>query len=268
LEKKHGEQFVGERSSFVYFQSANEPCGRFTPPTNEQIEQLQLDLGQWFLQRKKGDQVRVFVYPKPDEVWFLVRHGDGFRREGAQRNGRSTSIFFRPEKHDVLVFTPAIGELRVNATTLGERDLYRRLFGLHLFGNPDHFPCSHKKYTLEPLRRDGAGSLICTDVDGIDSIVLAEIAYYWGGAQGEVEIRKANGDLFAALSERNGKIQQSKIIGAKFRVKFSDSRTPRSVSLRPPNVARFTRDDDGRRIDEWLAKRGFSSMKQQMDASA
>ncbi len=262
LEKKHGEQFVGERTSFVYFLSAKEPTGKFVAPDSKKLEGLQRDLGQWFLKKKKGDQVRVFVYPKVDEVWFLVRHGEGFRREGAQKGGRSTSVFYRPEKHDVLVYTPAIGELRINAGSEGERDIYRRMFGLHLFSGSEHFPSGNKKYSLAPLREKGVDSLACTDIDGMDSVALAEIAYYWAGSQGEVEIRRASGDLFVALAERDVKIHKP-IIGAKFRVKFADSKTPRSVSIRPPNVAKFTRDDDGRRIDEWLLKRGFSSVKRQ-----
>lgn len=263
LERKHGEQFVGERTSFVYFLSEKEPTGKFVKPDEKKLETLQRNLGEWFLKKKKGDQVRVFVYPKEDEVWFLVRHGEGFRREGAQKDGESTSVFFRPEKHDVLVYTPAIGELRINAGSDGERDVYRTMFGLYLFGGTNHFPSGNKKYTLEPLRKDGASSIACTDVEGIDSISLSEIAYYWGGAQGEVEIRRATGDLFTALAEREGKIQKAKIVSAKFRVKFSDSKTPRSVSVRPPNVAKFTRDDDGRRIDEWLLKRDFSALTRQ-----
>jgi len=267
LERKHAEQFVGERKSFVYFLSKQAPNGHFKAPDRKKLEALEGDLGQWFLKKKKGDQVRVFPYPKPDEVWFLVRHGEGFRRESAQKGGQSTCVFYRPEKHDVLVYNPAIGELRINAGSAGEQDLYRRAFGLHLFGSADHFPNGHKKYTLDPLRTDGPAALACGDVDGLESVHLVEIAYFWGGAQNEISIHKA-GDFFAALASRKGSIHKARIIGAKFRVKFADSKTPRMVSIRPPNVAKFTRDDDGKRIDEWLKLRTFSSIKRGSDGEA
>ncbi len=268
LERKHAEQFVEERKSFTYFLSAEQPKGKFQAPGTKKLEAIERDLGQWFLQKKKGDQVRVFSYPRSDDVWFLVRHGEGFRREGAQKGGESTCVFFRPEKHDVLVYNPAIGELRINAGSAGECDLYRRTFGLHFFGSSEHFPNENTKYTLEPLRTDGPASLACGDVDGIDSIHLVELAYYWGGAQNEISIHKA-GDFFAALASRpNGRIQGAKIIGAKFRVKFADSKVPRMVGIRPPNVAKFTRDDDGQRVDEWLALRSFSSIARGSDAEA
>jgi hypothetical protein len=267
LERTHAEQFVGERKSFAYFLSKQEPKAKFTAPDTKKIEAIQRDLGLWFLKKKKGDQVRVFCYLRPDDVWFLIRHGEGFRREGAQRGGQSTCVFYRPEKHDVLVYNPAIGELRINAGSIGERELYRRTFGLHLFGDADHFPNGQTKYTLEPLRADGLAALACGDVDGIEWIHLVEIAYFWGGAQNEISIHKA-GDFFAALIARGRKIQRAKIIGAKFRVKFTDSKTPRMVSIRPPNVARFTRDDDGQRIEEWLARRAFSSIARKADAEA
>lgn len=262
LERKHAEQFVGERKSFEYYLSREMPRGEFSLPDRNKTEALEKDLGQWFSSKKKGDQARVFIYPKPDGIWFLVRHGEAFRREGAIKGGISTSVFFRPEIHDVLVYNPAIGELKINASSKKEKELYRCAFGQHFFSGESHFPGGTEKYTLEPLRTNGADSLVCTDIDGIDSIQLTEITYYWGGAENEVEIRRA-GDLFAALKARNGKILNARLVGAKFRVKFSDCKTPRSISIRPPNVAKFTRDDDGRLVEEWLAKRGFTAMKRQ-----
>lgn len=256
LERKHAEQFVGERKSFEDFLSKEIPKRDFELPNPKKIGALEKDLGQWFLKHKKGDQVRVFAYPKPDGVWFLVRHGEAFRREGAQKEGRSESIFYRPEKHDVVVYNPVIGELRINAATKGEKDLYRQKFGKHFFSGEDHFPATNQKYTLDPLRTDGEASLVCVDVEGIEWIRLVEIVYFWGGAQNEIEIRKA-GDIFASLKERERKIQNAKIIGARFKIKFADCKAPRSCSIRPPNATKFTRDGDAQLLETWLTKRGF-----------
>ena len=257
LEREHAERVVANKKSFLSFLARERPTTPFTPPSRDRIRALERSLGDWFAEKKKSDVVRVLVYPKSDEVWFLVRHGDTFRREGAVKDGQSSSVFYRPEKHDVVVYNPVVGELRVNAVTKGEKDLYRRKFGLHLFGDEDHFPDSLKKYTLEPLQVHGKAALACADVEGIDSIHLTEVTYFWGGAYNEMEIRRAS-DIFAALEARERELLSNvRISGAKFRVKFSDSKTPRSVNVRPPNVATFTRDDDGKHVEEWLRQREF-----------
>ena len=47
------------------------------------------------------------------------------------------------------------------------------------------------------------------------------------------------------------------LVRAAFKVKFADSKTPRSVCIRPSNIAEYTRDDDGALVEQWLTKRGF-----------
>ncbi len=60
----------------------------------------------------------LFMFPEADETWFLVRHGQPFRREGSIVDGESESVFYRPEKFDVLVYSSAASELRINAGTV------------------------------------------------------------------------------------------------------------------------------------------------------
>ena len=264
LKGKHSEQAVVDRRSFEYYLSREVPRKGFKVPTRSKLEAVERDLAEWFVSKRRGEHVQVQMYPKGDEVWFVIRHGEPFRREGAQKGAVSSSVFYRPEKHDLLVYTPLIGELRVNASSKAEKDLYRRLFGLHLFGDEDHFPTSNRKYTLDPLRTDGKDSLVCTDVPGIDEIRLTEVRYYWGGPHGEIEIRQAS-DLFASMESRHAGIRKGKIVSAKFQVRFSGSKSPRSLTIRQPNIAKFTRDDDGRLIDDWLSRRGFSSTRRVPD---
>ncbi len=135
--------------------------------------------------------------------------------------------------------------------------LFRSAFGLHLFGNADYFP-DGDKFTLDPLKTDGADSLVCSDVKGLEWIRLKEIQRFWGGPEKEIETRRAH-DLFAALGARNAAIPMTaRLIKATFSVKFENARTPRSVTVRPPNIAMYTRNDDGPIIEDWLMKRGFA----------
>ena len=50
-------------------------------PGERRVAMLELALGEWFHRRRRSRDVRVFVYPREDEVWFLVRHGEPFRRD-------------------------------------------------------------------------------------------------------------------------------------------------------------------------------------------
>lgn len=256
LERKHAEQYLIRPRSFEYFQANTLPLPAFKNPPRETLVALEKDLDDWFESKKRGRGCRVFVYPKKDGVWFLVRHGEPYKREGSIEKGQSSSVFYRPEKHDVLIYEPSMGELRMNARSKGEKDLYRKKLGLHLFADEDFFPGT-AKYTLEPLKADGEASLVCTDVDSMEWVKLKEVRFFWGGAENEIEIRKAD-DIFAALKARNRTIPTTaRISRAGFLLKFSDSKTPRTLNIRPSNIAEYARDDDSAIIENWLVRRGF-----------
>jgi hypothetical protein len=260
LERVHAGRFVGARKAFEYH--ASEKKAQFMLPTDSQVMGLERELSRWFVAHKKSDFARVFAYGRPDGVWFVIRHGGTFRRESVLKDGRTEAIVFRPARHDIVVYDPKSGELRVNASTTSEKELYRSAFGTHLFDDPDHFPAAKPKYTLEPLYKDPEGSLVCSDIAGMDSVRVKEVAYFWGGRLKEIEIRRAR-DLGPALERRRiGRVPSVRMIHATFEVKFRDSKRPRCVKIELPNVARFTRDGDGHLIEEWLAKRGFSAGKE------
>lgn len=256
LERKHAEQFLFKPKSFEYYQTESDEPPSLTRPTLATRRNLERDLDDWFEEKKRGRGSRVFVYPNDDEVWFLVRHGEPFKREESLQGSDVSSVCYRPLKYDVIVYDCRCGELRINARLVGEKKKYRELFGEHLFGDKNCFPGTDK-YTLEPLRELGPDAMACGDVDGIDWIVLTEIQYFWGGSQGEIEIRKA-ADVFAALEARGRPMpEKARIIKAVFKVKFTESKTPRPVKIRPSNIAEYARDQDAPVIEQWLRLRGF-----------
>jgi len=264
LERKHAEQYLIKPRSFEYFQTDADKLPKFKKPTAKTLAALEKGLDDWFEKKKRGRGSRVFVYSKDDAVWFLVRHGDPLRREGSLVEGRTSSVFYRPEKYDVLVYEPGIGEIRIHACSKAEKDLYRRSLGQHLFGNDNFFP-DIGKYTLELLRNSGEASIVCTDVHGMEWVRLKEIQFLWGGAEKEIEIRKAN-DVFAAYKGRQHAMpKKARIIRASFQVKFTDSKTARNVTIRPSNIAQYTRDSDAAVVEGWLTKRGFILAEQEDD---
>ena len=122
LERKHAERYLTRPRTFDYFQTDLHPIPSFRQPSPQTLTALETDLDDWFELKKRGRGSRVFVYRKGDSIWFLVRHGDPFRREGSLEGSRASSVFYRPEKHDVLVYQPAIGEIRMHACNKGEKD--------------------------------------------------------------------------------------------------------------------------------------------------
>jgi hypothetical protein len=256
LERKHAEQLILKPRAFEYFQSGAGAAPLRLGVNEQTIRNLERELDVFFEQKNRGRGTRVFHFPRADESWFLVRHGDPFKREDSLVDGDVSSVCYRPLKYDVVVYDSRSGELRINARSVGEKRLYCRQFGKHFFGDENYFPDT-RKYTLEPLREYGEDALACGDVEGIESITLTEVHLFWGGVQREVEIRKAV-NVFAALSERQRVLPEGALISkAFFKVRFADSRTPRSVVIQLPNKATYTRDSDAAIVERWLELRGF-----------
>jgi hypothetical protein len=259
LEKKHAESLLVSKRSFQYFQPANGKRKPLPTPTDAQLRTLEGVFDDAFDQMKRGRNTKVYVFERPDEVWLLVRHGDPCKREGALEKSGSSSVYYRPEVFDVIRYDRASGELSINAGSCKKiYDLYREKLGLHLFGDALHFPAGKARFTLDPLRTDGQDSLVCSDIDGMESVVLKEVQYFWGGPESYSEVLKAS-DLFAYWTRRNRKIpEKARISRAKFQVKFSDSKTPRMVAITNSNVTSFSRDGDASAVEAWMAKRGFA----------
>jgi len=256
LERKHAERMTLRPRTFEYYQTAWESPPVFRGLSASAKERLEHDLDDWLERRRRGRGSRVFVFPDEHEVRFLVRRGEPFRREESLSEKGVCGICYRPVRYDVVIFDRRLGELRINARLAGEKRLYARLFGKHLFADEGCFP-GGSKYTLEPLRHVGAEGLTCFDIEGLQWIRLVEVEVLFGGAYHARECRKAD-DVPADLAQRGRTLPQSgRLLKAVFRVKFADGRTPRSVTIRPSNVAQYTRDADAAMVERWLQSRGY-----------
>ncbi|OHB45937.1 MAG: hypothetical protein A2Y13_05285 [Planctomycetes bacterium GWC2_45_44] len=156
LESLHAEQFMVRAKKFDSFLSTGTTIPPLTHPTASVLKALEDNLNHWFETKKRGRGTKVFVFMRDGVAWFLVRHGEPYKREGTLKNGESSSIFYRPEKFDVLMYNPEIGEFSIHTSTKSEKKAYCKYFGRHLFGNELMFDIdrSGEKYTLEPLRND------------------------------------------------------------------------------------------------------------------
>lgn len=256
LEHIYAQQFLIKPCTLVYFQESNRSGAEFRGLSPSIIRAFEGDLDERF-KRSHGRGCRVFVYPQQDGIWFLIWHGAPIKREGCVTNGEPSCICYRPERYDVLIYQPAARELQIDADVAVEREVYRRYFGRHFFGDEHHFPGT-AIYTLDPLRTDGERALVCSDVEGMELVTLCRIEFVIGGMFRSTEIRKAE-DVFAAIKAGEAREipHNARLSEGGFSIRFSDSNVPREVALRPSNMVYYQRDSDRVMVEPWLRLRGF-----------
>jgi hypothetical protein len=261
----HAEAIAMRQQNFEYFGPSRPVRGAF-PEVDDALRQLlESEFDNWFESHRRGRGCRMFIIRHSPMTWILVRHGQPMRREASQKDdGGIGTEFYRPQRHDVLIYDERSGDVGVHASTKGERNLYLRTLGRHLFSGEDHFPPAGR-FTLAPLIADGRDALNVDDVDGIKGVRLVEYRRYWGGVHRELEMRKAE-DIFAVLAEHNMQgLAGGRLNSATFKVEFADSARERAVTIRPPGIARYERNDDSELIERWLRARDFILSGQGVD---
>ncbi|PZW38720.1 hypothetical protein C8P66_13414 [Humitalea rosea] len=265
VRSRHAEAIAMRQQNFEYFGPQHPVRGAFPDVDAVLRAQIEAELDDWFESHKRGRGCRVFIIGHAPMTWILIRHGQTMRREASQRDdGEAGTEFFRPQRHDVLIYDERSGEIGVHATTKGERNLYLRTLGKFLFTGEEHFPPAGK-FTLDPLVAHGSAALNVQDIEGISRVRLIEYRRYWGGPYSETEIRKAE-DVFAALAQRSpATLGGGRLVSATFKVTFDSQEKDRSVTIRPPGIARFERNDDSELIEHWLRERDFILTGQDTD---
>ncbi len=175
-------------------------------------------------------------------------------------DNKSGSMIYRPERHDLVLFDPAAGEMGVHCDGKDEPELFRQAFGLHLCGDKEFFPVNCQKYTLDPLKKLQRKALDCSGIRGLDKdgIKLKELEYETPGETWARRRIQAS-DVFKVLENEDSPIpEDAELRQAKFAVKFSDAKRPRLVIIRPSNFAHVGRDDDAVIMDEFFKRQGFA----------
>lgn len=255
LEELHNEHQLSRPRSFEYFVSDAAPPQPFKPPGKEEIEALEARLDVWYAKKKRGRGCKVMPFPRDGECWFLVRHGLPCKRESSMVEGEPSSIFYRPQKHDVLVYDATQGELRMNCCGKREQEEFRKAFGFHLFGKEEFFPGTGK-FRLKPLL-SGRGCLACGDIEGMESVTLKEVQFLFGGKPWQ-RVTRASDDIYALIEkEKLNWPREECIKRATFEIKFSGPQKPRRVTVIPSNKAQYGNDDDSVLVELWLKARKF-----------
>ncbi len=259
--QKNNELRLARLTSFEYH-GAKEPVDRsdsIAMPAKPALDLITADLDAWFRDNNRGEEdAFIEPYSIDGEFWFLVRHGDTFARMAKLEKGRRLKMLhFRPAKDDVVVYTPERDELRIHAGTKGERELYRRTFGMRLFGDDRYFS-ERKAFTLEPLRAEGARVLEWDGDGDVARIVLREIEVAFGGGFNDVVIRKSDDIFAAALARGRDAIPDGgRLVRAAFDFWFTGAKRPRKVQVRPPNILKLGRYCDASAVHRWLSEKNL-----------
>lgn len=257
LERTHAEQFLIRTRSFYVCRGPGKANDSLPDCSGAVTDAISPELDEWFDKhgRGRGSKVFTFLRPAEDEVWFLVRHGQPMRRQGTLDEGESSSVFFRPEVFDVVIYHRLLDSLIVHTDLKGVRELYRKTFGKRVFRNEDYFSADGN-YTLQPLKDKRAGALDCEDIEEISSVTLQELEIFVGKARGIFHSIKGD-DVFAYLAESRTRVPKGFWNKAVLRIVFSDTLKPRTVTIWPPSRTSYTRDDDRLPVEELLRTNGF-----------
>ena len=81
---------------FVHFVTNRHADASFDGPTANEKADLEADLAEWFCQAKRGRHAKVWMYRRPNEYWFLVRHGLASKRQEVVSASGADTLVFRP----------------------------------------------------------------------------------------------------------------------------------------------------------------------------
>jgi hypothetical protein len=245
--------------SFHFCQPADDKEVTYSPPSEEKLAAAADEMRPVFVNKKRGDDCEVSSFDEgEDEVWFVIRHGEIMNRgESIEDDGEPGLVVYRPVTHDVVIYNKETGEIRTNVDSQWQLNLYRRVFGDLLFDDGEFFGAD-AKYTLDPLREDGPDSLACPEVDEIEWIKLKEVVFFVGGHGDWERVKYQAPNLIERWRVSGKPFPSGSISQASFAVKFTDSKNPRTVSIRSSTKLLVSRDHDSEAVERWLWLRHFN----------
>ncbi len=268
LAELHAENRTVRARNFKYFSGQTGRSRKFPRFDDGTLTTLAADLDRTFVERKRDDGSRVFVFPRGREVWIMVRRGGTLQRHEAKgEDGKPKVGVVRPLEYDVILYDTETDEIGLNVQTKWQEKLYLPAIGKHFFNNENYFP--HKcVLTFQPLIVGGPEALFCQDIPGLDDVKLVEVVRVSNDALSTIEIKKSS-DLFGSLKENwRAFFSHGRLVRLVFRMWFHGEKKYRTVTLAVPNVTKYERDSDGMLALQWMVARGFKDGPQAMRDAA
>jgi len=258
LLRLYAEVEVMRRRAFQYFVGYKSSSGKRKPDRT-----LEQDLSRFYHLFMRGDHCKISTFRRPSEVWLTVRHGEPFQSVVDLANN-SARYVFRPECFSTIILDLDDFEMRINAATDQEVEIYRDLIGKHIYGSEFAFLPANK-FTLSPLTDEGPACMATTDVPELQLALLTGVRWFVRHEKETTIENRIGKDLFGVYGE--DVIPPDGIpVEATFKLYFKTG--PRSVTIRVPNRAQFNRDSDSEAITRWLCARGFIMRSRQCVASS
>jgi len=257
----HAHGLLRKKKRFLSYFATVDSLPKWEKPSTKRLKRFERDMDDWYDFHKKGRGTRVSLIEKDGAAWFIVRHGETFKRESALDNGQPTLVFYRPEAYDLLIYYYRQGELAIYNSGNGKRErrAYCTYLGKSLFDNSSYFERNDAaKYTLEPLRERGRAALDCTDVPGLQSARLTYLRYQFDGDNDHCVTHKAN-DVFTGLENIDENIPDGAELVC-MGVKLTPSNElggERNVKLYAPNISVYDHERDAELAHRFLAEKGF-----------
>jgi hypothetical protein len=263
VEVIHRLQALNARRTYSYFQANSEVVPSLQEPLELSRVSFENAVGSYFESKRCGRGTIAAMHLCEDSLDLTVSHGRPWQLQDVLVDGVRDILSFQPLQDDLLHFNRATGELKINATTAIQKEMYRASFGRFFFGDENMFPPGDI-WTTEPLRVNSEAALSVVNIPELLSATLTSVTLFIAGAKPElVTTRRA--DLIEILDERIAYYESLdidvRIAEARIELRFIDGRRTRSVTIKPPNIAVYTRDGDADVIELFLHERGFTNGK-------
>lgn len=260
LARHYSENRFSRLKAFVHFERDTDCLALESSQERAEDSVLVNRLDAWFSANGRGnDTVLVDKFELNGEEWYVIRHGDRYLRSARIEKRKVEVVHYRPAKDDLVVYCPKRDELRINAKTKGEQELYRAAFGQYLHGFENYFRAT-ETYSLEPLRTLGVEALACGDIQGMRKVVLTRLVTVFGDEKELTTVWEGT-NLFECVGSEAGHLPlplNRKLIEAVFRIYLTGSKRSFNVKICPPNVIRVENKQCAAGIvQDWLVARGF-----------
>ncbi|QHI70128.1 RNA polymerase sigma factor sigma-70 region 4 domain-containing protein [Tichowtungia aerotolerans] len=240
--------------SFYYFPSflgEDTPALQYTPAN---IERFADTMGSFYAQASKGGVAKVLDVMEADELWLLIRHGGYLERRGDvdEESGEVSTICFRDEEYDVLIYNARHRELKIRRTTDATMERLKVEFGQIFFGSAHTF-VGRESFPLSVLQQNDLSFFRTIKVPGIKSVRFSEVRYMLYGSVTKT-VHEKSADLLQSASIDGYVVPKIAfhVDFAKLHFCFEGEDKYRSVDLYPPNRSSFARESDARKVEEWL----------------
>lgn len=255
LRRANCERIVLRVQTFRYFSNKTFGVPKFVPPKDDVLNLICEQLNRFNRNRLRGGGCAVWMYEFGDDIAFLMRLAIPLKRDEVMDGEVCRHDVRRPVQYDLVVYNVKTGELRVRANLVSERREYCRIFGEHLFGDPEFFP-SGELFDLSAIHELGEDIQSAAHVEGIREVKLVELQEVLLGQQ-TLKLTFRSEQVFDAIKEHNKRLTpHGRLSQAKFKFWFIGGGDV-TVTIYAGNQIRFSRQNGIDAIEQWMIHHGI-----------